>query len=156
MLAQLEDLAAGGNKKVADKAEDVAAKLTQALAKLEAGDAAGALGELEGAVGDLEAMVKDGLLDASEGEQLMDDLAAAGKLLAEEAIAAAEQRGGDAKKIAAAKTALAKGDDLRGRGASRTRWPSTRTPTARPRAPEREHEGGKSPRPGPTRSSRAL
>jgi lantibiotic leader peptide-processing serine protease len=114
---QLEALIARGGK-LADKAEDAHAKLTVALAELAKTppDGAAALGNLEGAVGDLEAMVKSKLVTATEGTALIDPLATAGRLLAEDAIADAVARGGDADKIDEAQNALDAGDARRAAG----------------------------------------
>jgi hypothetical protein len=111
-------LADGGNSALADKAEDVHAKLVAALAELgkTPPDGAAAIGNLEGAAGDLQSMVRSGLLSAAEGAALMGDLAEAGRLLADGAIADAIARGGNAAKIAEAQGALAAGDARRAAG----------------------------------------
>lgn len=98
-----------------DKAEDALPKVQAAEQKLAQTppDRQGALGELEGAVGDLEAAVKDGVLSAADGNALMLEIVGAARLLAEQAIAEAEARGGDADKIAEARRALAQGDAKR-------------------------------------------
>ena len=110
--SQMAALAASGNPKLADKAEDVHDKLTVALVELAKTppDGAAALGTLEGAAGDLQAMVKDRLLSTEEGGALMDTLAAAGRLLAEQAIADAITRSRNPGKITDAQSALAAGD----------------------------------------------
>ena len=99
------------------KVEDALAKVQRALAQLDqaAPDRKGALDDLKGAVNDLEAAVKDGL-DAAEGTDLMDQIADAARLLAQTAIAGAEARAGDARKIAEAVQALLDGDALRAAG----------------------------------------
>jgi len=58
---------------VADKAEDVRAKLNTALAELGKNppDEAAARGNIDGAQADLQAMIDTGLIDASEGSNLM-------------------------------------------------------------------------------------
>lgn len=61
-------------------------------------------------------MVRDRLLSAAEGGELNDTLAEAGRLLAEQAIADAIARGGNAGKIAEAQSALAAGDARRAAG----------------------------------------
>ncbi len=68
-------------------------------------------------MGDLEAAVQDGLLDATEGAQLMDQLAGVAQQLAENAINEAIAQGGNATTIAEAQLALALGDALRASGA---------------------------------------
>ena len=75
------------------------------------------MGAIEGAVGDLEAAVQDGLLDAAQGEQLMEDLAAAARKLAANALDEAVAQGGDPAKIIEAQQAFVQGDGLRASGA---------------------------------------
>jgi lantibiotic leader peptide-processing serine protease len=116
--AQVAELAESSNRRLADKAEDVRDKLTVALAELAKSppDAAAAFGALEGAAGDLEAMIKDRLLTAAEGAALLNPLADAGRALAQEAITAATDRGGNPRKIMEAGRALDAGDARRAAG----------------------------------------
>jgi hypothetical protein len=109
--------AANPGTPLSDKAEDALNKVEAARQKLQQTppDRQGALGELEGAVGDLEAAVKDGLL-AADGTALMNQIAGAARLLAEQAIEEARAGGGDAGKITEAEQALAEGDAQRAAG----------------------------------------
>ena len=66
-------------------------------------------------------MVKDWLLTPAQGGALMETLAEAGRLLAEQAIDNATARGGNPSKIAAAQSALAAGDARRATGRSTDR-----------------------------------
>ena len=104
---------------LADKLEDALAQVQTALDELakEPPDNQAALGNIEGAVGDIEAAVNDGLLDATEGTDLMDQLAGAARQLAEEALNEAIAQGGDPGVIADAQQALDDGDTLRASGA---------------------------------------
>jgi hypothetical protein len=114
---ELEDIiAANPRAPLADKLEDVLEKLESALGKLESGDIQGGIGDLEGAVGDLEAAAKDFPSFAAQGTRLMDEIAAAARLLADEAIDEAEARGGSSEKIREAEDALAQGDSKRSSG----------------------------------------
>ncbi len=71
------------------------------------------LGNLEGAVGDLEAAVKDGLLDLTEGRDLMDLYAGIARQLAVNAINEAIAHEGDQDTIDEALAYLDEGDTLR-------------------------------------------
>ena len=104
---------------LADKLEDAIAYCTTALQELNKTppDNQAAVGNIEGAVGDLEAVIKDLLLDAAQGTEIMDRLAATARQLAAGAIEDATDRGGDPVKIAEAEDALAQGDVLRDEGA---------------------------------------
>ncbi len=118
-----------GNLVEPDAGSPLAEKLNDAIDKLQTAldelnkippDNQAAVGTLEGAVGDVEAAVKDGLLDAAQGEEIeeiMDELAGAARQLAESEIEDATARGGDLDKIVEAGGALAAGDALRGEGA---------------------------------------
>ncbi len=99
---------------LADKIEDTIAKTDTALEEINKTppDNQAAAGNIEGAVGDLEAAVKDGLLEATKGTQLMVDLAAIVRELAECAISQAIDAGGDPSKISEAQERLAEGDTL--------------------------------------------
>jgi hypothetical protein len=110
-------LAANPGTPLSDKAEDALSKVEAAQQKLQQTppDRQGALGELEGAVGDLEAAVKDGLL-AADGTALMNQIAGAARLVADQAIEEAIAGGGDAGKITEAQQALAEGDARRAAG----------------------------------------
>jgi hypothetical protein len=116
IAAQVETLrGANPSAQLADKLEDVAAKLKTAESELgkTPPDNQAALGAIEGAVGDLEAAVKDGVLDAAMGTNLMSGLTAAAHQLAARATEQAKARGGNASAITDANTALAEGDNLR-------------------------------------------
>lgn len=104
---------------LADKIEDALAKSGTALEELYKipPDNQAAAGNIEGAVGDLEAAVKDGLFDATQGIQLMDDLSLIVRELAECDISQANDAGGDSSKIAEAQEKLEEGDSLRDGGA---------------------------------------
>jgi len=100
---------------LADKVGDARAKADTALAELgkTTPDNQAAVGNIEGAAGDLEAAVEDGLLDSTQGTQLMDQLAGIARHLAVVAIQQAEDQGGDQQKINEAEQALNEGDALR-------------------------------------------
>ena len=104
---------------LADKVEDAKAYLETALAELvkTPPDNQAAVANLEGAVGDLEAAVSDGLLDPTQGTDLMDQLAGAARKLAVDALNQAIAQGGDPDSISDAEQALAEGDALRALGA---------------------------------------
>ena len=68
---------------------------------------------MEGAVGDLEAAVKDGLLDPTQGIQLMDQFAGIAQQIAADALDEAIAQGGDPGEINDAQQALDEGDGLR-------------------------------------------
>lgn len=99
----------------ADKLDDALAKVETALAELAKTppDQVAALGNVEGAVGELEAAVKDGVLDTAAGDDLMDRMTGAALTLANEAIAEAEARGADPRKITQAKREQDRGDAAR-------------------------------------------
>lgn len=103
---------------LADKVEDAKAKARVALAELNKTppDNQAAVGNIEGAVGDLEAAVKDGLLDPTQGTQLMDQFAAIARQFAVDALNQAIAQGGDPTKISEAQQALADGDALKASG----------------------------------------
>jgi subtilisin family serine protease len=103
----------------ADKLEDVRAKLETAVAELRKTPPArqAALGAIEGAVGEIDAAVSSGDLTAAQGRSLAERVTDAGRRLAVEAIDEASARGGNAAKIAEARSALAEGDSLRTGGA---------------------------------------
>ena len=67
--------------------------------------------------GPTRAAVKDGLLDAKQVTELMDELAGVARQLAASAIEDATARGGDPVKTVEAAGALADGDALRASGA---------------------------------------
>ena len=98
-----------------DKIEDAISKLDSALAELNKTppDNQGVVGNIEGVVGDLQAAVDAGLLDGTQGEQHMDQLAAIAKQLAVNAIDDAIFRGGDPTKIITAEQAVDDGDAKR-------------------------------------------
>jgi hypothetical protein len=111
---------------IASSGSPAAAKAADALQYLEKAsdelakqppDRQAALGALEGAAGDVEAAVKDGLLGIDEAKPILEQLAAAARLLAVTAIDEAIHRGGDAAKIAQARQALTAGDSERSAGA---------------------------------------
>lgn len=99
---------------LADKAEDALAKCQTALDELAKtpADYQAAVGNMEGAVGDLEAAVKDGLLDGSQGPELMNLLTCAAWQLAAGAICQAIDCEADADQIAEALQALDVGEQL--------------------------------------------
>lgn len=97
---------------LADKIEDALYKLLTALEEFDKSDNQAAVGNIEGAVGDLEAAVKDGLLDAEQGTQLLDDLAGIARELAENALGQAIAQGGDPDDIADAELSLVAGDEF--------------------------------------------
>jgi hypothetical protein len=99
---------------LADKAEDAHAKLETALDELAKTppDCQAAVGNIEGAVGDLEAAVKDGLLDADQGTEMMNLLTCAAWQLAVGAIYQAIDCEADEDEIADGEQALAEGDQL--------------------------------------------
>jgi Tol biopolymer transport system component len=99
-----------------DDALDAVDTASDELAK-QPPDRQAALGALEGAAGDIEAAVKDGLLDAGQATPILEQLAAAARLLAVTAIAEANAAGGDPATIAQAEQALAAGDGQRSAGA---------------------------------------
>jgi tetratricopeptide (TPR) repeat protein len=80
-LSELQAMADGPNKRVADKAEDAAAQIEKALAEQDKGDVAAAFGALEGAAGDLEAMVKE----TGQGQAELDAVVAFARQLAADA-----------------------------------------------------------------------
>jgi len=98
---------------LADKIEDAMDELLTALVELDQPDNQAAVGNIEGAVGKLEAAVKDGLLDAEQGIQLMDDLSATAKQLADTALDQAIAQGGDPDVINDAQQSLLEGDGYR-------------------------------------------
>ena len=67
---------------------------------------------IEGVVGDLEAVVKDGLLDSTQGVRLIDRIAGVANHLAVVAIDEAIAQGGDPDKIEEAQLYLTEGDAL--------------------------------------------
>jgi hypothetical protein len=75
------------------------------------------LAAVAGAAGNLEAAFNDGLLSADEVTPILQQLAAAARLLAVTAIEEANARNADPAKIAQAKSALATGDGRRSAGA---------------------------------------
>jgi Leucine-rich repeat (LRR) protein len=77
----------------------------------------GAVQNVEKAVGELQEAVRKKLLDAGQGNQLMDQLAGAARQIAADAIEQARASGGKAGKIAEAERELADGDALRSAGA---------------------------------------
>jgi len=77
----------------------------------------GAVQNVERAVGELQEAVEKELLDAGQGNQLMDQLAEAARQIAVDAIEKARDAGGKAGKIAEADEELADGDVLRSAGA---------------------------------------
>jgi hypothetical protein len=96
--------------KARDKVEDALAEVEEALDKLADGDRQGAAGSIEGAAGDLEAAIKSRKLAAATGRPLLDELAAAARLLAVDAIEEAKARSADPRKIEQAERELARGD----------------------------------------------
>ena len=98
-----------------DKVEAVIEKAEKAVEKFseDPPDNPGGLGELEGAVGELEAAIDGGHIGAELGTNLLEVLTQAGQDLAVASIEAAQARGGDPDKIAAAQDALAEGDAYR-------------------------------------------
>jgi hypothetical protein len=116
---EVEDLVeANPGTPLADKVEDALVKLEKAEEKLAQTppDRQGALGEYEGAVGELEAAVKDGLLTPAQGNALMNSICGTARKLAEDAIAAAVARNGNAGKITEARQRLTQGDTFRAAG----------------------------------------
>ena len=112
---QLEEIIDTSPPSVADKLEDALEKIEKAEAKLAQTppDRQGALGEYEGAVGELESAVKDGMIPAALGNSLMDRICGSARRVAEDAIAEAVARGGNAGKVVEARRALAQGDTRR-------------------------------------------
>jgi tetratricopeptide (TPR) repeat protein len=106
---------------LADKVEDVLSKAQTALEELNKTppDYQAAVGNIEGAVGDLEAAVKDGLLDAVQGTELMNLLSCAAWQIAAGAVCQAIDFEADADKIAEAEQALEEGEQLWIDGASK-------------------------------------
>jgi hypothetical protein len=100
---------------LADKVEDALAKCQTAKDELtkEPPDNQAAVGNIEGVVGDLEAAVKDELLDAEQGTNLMDQLAGIARSLAVDAIDQANaDPQSDPDSISEAEQYLADGDLL--------------------------------------------
>jgi YVTN family beta-propeller protein len=100
---------------LADKVEDALGKCQTAKDELakEPPDNQAVVGNIEGVVGDLEAAVKDELLDAEQGMQLMDQLAGIARLLAVDAIDQANaDPQSDPDSISEAEQYLADGDLL--------------------------------------------
>jgi hypothetical protein len=97
---------------LADKAEDALSKTEVVLEELAKPDYQAAVGNMEGAVGDLEAAVKDELLDADQGTEMMNRLSCAAWHLAAGAICQGMKCEGDADKITEALQALAEGEQL--------------------------------------------
>jgi len=98
---------------LADKIEDVMDKLLTALVELDIPDNQAAVGNIEGAVGELKVAVNDGLLNAEQGTQFMDDLSASAKQLANTALDQAIAQGGDPDVINDAEQLLLEGDGHR-------------------------------------------
>ena len=115
-IAELQNVVDGNpGTPMADKIEDVISKLDDAVAEFNKTppDNQGVVGNIEGVVGELQAAVDDGLLDETQGEQYMDQLAAIAKQLAVNTIDDAIFRGGDPTKIITAEQAVEDGDDKR-------------------------------------------
>lgn len=120
VISDLEAMiAANSGTPLADKLEDALDKAEKALMELAKTPPhpKNAAGAIKNAVGDLEAAMKDGLLSAAQGNQLMLRLLSASRLLASEAIDDAIAAGGQASKIQEAQQSLAQGDALRATGA---------------------------------------
>ena len=115
---QLEEIIDTSPGPVADKLEDALEKIAKAEQKLAQTppDRQGALGEYEGAVGEIEAAVKDGVVSAALGRSLMDRVCAFARKVADDAIVAAETRGGNAGKITEARQYRGEGDARRSAG----------------------------------------
>ena len=103
---------------LAKKAEAARASVEAARQQLAQtpGYRTGPLDRLRRAVGTVGGAVEGGLLDAAQGNALMDRISNAARLLAEAAIEAAGDRGGDQQDIAQAERAVVEGDDLRAAG----------------------------------------
>jgi len=101
---------------LADKIEDVLQKVETADEEFNKNppDYQAVLGNLEGAVGDLEAAVKDGLLNPTEGEKIMDLITRIARQIAWNAIEEAIACGGDQATMDEAQEYLDEGDALRG------------------------------------------
>jgi type II secretory pathway pseudopilin PulG len=98
---------------LADKMEDVIDYMSQYSSDMEAGNKQGAAGAIEGAVINLQAAVDDGLLDAVQGKQLMDNITEIARQLAVDAIAYAMNSGGDSGEINNAQQQFDQADALR-------------------------------------------
>ena len=121
VIDELNDLLTdpGSSPDLVDKIEDVRNKVQTALDELNKmpPDNQAVAGNIEGAVGDLEATIKDGLLESTEGEELINQLLDLVRVLAADAIDVANNTpGSDADKIAEANTAFTDGDNLRASG----------------------------------------
>jgi cold shock CspA family protein len=114
VIKELERIEANPDMPLADKAEDARNKAVIALYELtkDPPDNQATLGNIEAAVGDLEAAVKDALLDAQYGTELMDALTYAAWQLAVDAIDAAIAAEANPDQVAKAQKALAEGEDL--------------------------------------------
>ena len=117
LVDAINDLIDTATPAQADKLEDAVGGLETALDELEKTppDREAAMGNLEGAIGDLEAAANEGV-DLQQVVALMDQAAGIGRLIVDEAIAEAIDRGGDSDKIDEAEEALADGDTLRAMG----------------------------------------
>ena len=107
-----------GDTPLADKLQDAKDKLIVALEELDKvpPDVQAALGNVEGSVGDIQAAVDDGLITAAKGNLLMDDLAEAAMVLADDAIDDAIARDGDEFVIDDAQALRNEGNGLRASG----------------------------------------
>ena len=99
---------------MADKIQDALTSAQTALVELNKipTDNQAVAGNIEGAVGDLQAAVDDGLLDSTEGKNLMNQLTFASRILAILAINQGIGESCDAVVINDAQQALAEGDAL--------------------------------------------
>jgi hypothetical protein len=84
-----------------------------AALKYESYDRQAALQNIERALSVLHPAVEDGSLDATQGTELMDQLAQVARQIALEALQDAEARGGDPTQIEEAQLYLEEGDALR-------------------------------------------
>lgn len=111
--------AANPGSDLADKIEDVRQETESAwherCAK-DPPDRKSAAGDIEGAIDDLEDALDDGLIGTAEGHALAHRLLDASRMMVEEAIAEAEARGGESRRIRQAIERMEEGDALREEG----------------------------------------
>jgi tetratricopeptide (TPR) repeat protein len=109
------------NPKLAEELVGANGTLQDAITELGSGNTQAGLQRLEQAMSDiepaLEAAVADGSLDASQANQIMNDLALVAQRIAVQAIEDAQERGGDPTQIEEAQLDLDDGDALRESGA---------------------------------------